>query len=43
MYYSLFILYCEKADRFYIGVSDDVEHRLTEHNSGKSVHGPVRG
>lgn len=25
-------------NRFYIGITDDVERRLNEHNSGKSIH-----
>ncbi len=26
------------ASRYYVGLSDDTERRLVEHNSGKSIH-----
>lgn len=31
--FSVYILYSEKLDRFYIGTTDNIEHRLNEHNS----------
>ena len=34
--YWVYVLYSEDAGRFYIGLSEDVEKRLGEHNSGKS-------
>ncbi|KPJ62749.1 hypothetical protein AMJ44_15240 [candidate division WOR-1 bacterium DG_54_3] len=33
MYY-LYIIQSQEKDRYYIGVSNDVERRLKEHNSG---------
>jgi len=35
MYYT-YVLYSENHNRFYIGMSTDVEKRLSEHNSGKT-------
>ena len=32
--YSVYILYSEKLDRFYIGTTDDVDRRISEHNTG---------
>ncbi len=34
--YHAYILWSGAACRFYIGVSEDVEHRLAEHNAGVS-------
>ena len=34
--YSVYVLYSDSADRFYIGVSGDVEQRFERHNSGQS-------
>ena len=34
--YFTYVLYSEKHNRFYIGMSADVEKRLTEHNAGKT-------
>ena len=33
MYYSVYILYSSKLDRFYIGTTDDIPNRLIEHNN----------
>ena len=35
MYY-LYILYSPSKDKFYVGISDDVERRLAQHNAGSS-------
>ena len=32
---GVYFLYSEKADRYYIGSTNDAERRLCEHNSGK--------
>jgi len=32
--YSVYILYSEKCDRYYVGYAADVEARLIRHNSG---------
>ena len=32
--YSIYILYSEKCDRYYIGYSADVAERLERHNKG---------
>ena len=32
--YSVYILYSEKCDRYYVGYAADVEVRLERHNSG---------
>ena len=34
--YFLYILWSDCAERFYIGISDDVAHRLEQHNAGVS-------
>jgi putative endonuclease len=36
MNYFVYILYNEKNDKFYIGQTNDIERRLTEHNSGET-------
>ena len=33
--YSVYILYSEKFDRFYIGQTDDINARFKRHNEGK--------
>ena len=33
MYY-IYILYSEKYDKYYVGLTNDLERRLDEHNSG---------
>ncbi|MFA4839986.1 MAG: GIY-YIG nuclease family protein [Candidatus Neomarinimicrobiota bacterium] len=33
--YSLYILYSEKIDQYYVGISSDPENRLFYHNLGK--------
>ena len=33
----VYILQSEKTERYYIGCSHDVDRRLKEHNSGKTV------
>jgi len=32
--YFIYILYSKKLDRYYVGTTDDVVKRLSEHNSG---------
>jgi hypothetical protein len=32
--YSVYILFSQKLNRFYVGTTDDVERRLQEHNEG---------
>ena len=34
MKYSVYILYSQSKDKYYIGYTQDPEERLTEHNSG---------
>jgi putative endonuclease len=34
--YFLYVLWSVSARRFYIGITDDVKHRLGQHNAGKS-------
>jgi len=34
--YWAYILWSESAKRFYVGISEDVERRLTQHNYGLS-------
>jgi putative endonuclease len=33
--YTLYILYSESFDRFYVGYTNDLERRLSEHNRKK--------
>ncbi len=33
--YTLYILFSEKIDKFYVGYTNDMERRLTEHNRHK--------
>ncbi|HPT22655.1 MAG TPA: GIY-YIG nuclease family protein [Bacteroidales bacterium] len=33
--YTLYILYSESFDRFYVGYTNDIERRLSEHNRKK--------
>ena len=35
MYYC-YVLYSETVCRYYIGVTDDIDHRLLQHNTGIS-------
>ena len=37
MYY-LYILKSKKNNRTYVGISDDVQRRIKEHNQGKSIY-----
>jgi putative endonuclease len=32
--YWVYIIYCQKPDRYYIGYSDDPDKRLIQHNEG---------
>ena len=32
--YWVYIIYCKPFDRYYIGYSEDPNHRLIEHNEG---------
>jgi putative endonuclease len=34
--YSVYIIYSEKLDRYYVGYTVDIEVRLQQHNSGIS-------
>ncbi len=34
MKYSVYILFSEKLDRYYVGSTNDIERRLYEHNIG---------
>jgi predicted GIY-YIG superfamily endonuclease len=36
--YSVYIIYSLKLDRYYIGHTEDISKRLSEHNSGLSVY-----
>jgi putative endonuclease len=36
--YTLYILYSEKLDRYYVGYSNDIERRLSEHNRKKGKY-----
>ena len=36
MAYNLYIIYSPKTDRYYIGVSGELENRLARHNKGTS-------
>ena len=38
MFYVYFLSSQSKPDERYIGSTDDLKGRLTEHNAGKSVH-----
>lgn len=42
MKYSVYIIYSEKCDRYYVGHSDDVERRVEEHNSGRGGKYTIR-
>lgn len=41
--FSVYILYSEKLDKFYIGYSANVESRLSYHNSLKNLNWTKRG
>ncbi|MBS3737697.1 GIY-YIG nuclease family protein [Mesohalobacter halotolerans] len=36
MFY-VYVLYSKKFDRYYVGMTVDIERRLSEHNSGKMI------
>jgi len=38
MKYYVYILKSEKVDKTYVGMTNDIERRLKEHNSGKSIY-----
>jgi predicted GIY-YIG superfamily endonuclease len=38
MYFVYILHSLKEADRYYVGYTIDLEHRLEEHNSGKSAH-----
>jgi len=38
MYYVYFIQSISVPYRYYIGLTTDINRRLTEHNNGKSIH-----
>ncbi|GGG21990.1 GIY-YIG nuclease family protein [Pontibacter amylolyticus] len=37
MAYYIYILYSEKTDRYYVGSCQDMETRLTQHNTGRNI------
>ena len=43
MQYYLYILYSATADQYYIGVTQDVERRLIQHNAGYTHSTKGRG
>ncbi|MDA3800131.1 MAG: GIY-YIG nuclease family protein [Kiritimatiellae bacterium] len=34
--YQCYILWTESARKFYIGITEDLDHRLQQHNAGES-------
>ena len=38
MYYVYSIQSENNPDKYYVGLTTDIERRLTEHNAGKSIH-----
>ncbi|MBM3894774.1 GIY-YIG nuclease family protein [Candidatus Dependentiae bacterium] len=38
MYYTYILNSLSDPNRFYIGYTSDLKRRLSEHNSGKSIH-----
>jgi predicted GIY-YIG superfamily endonuclease len=36
--YFVYILESADQQRWYVGITDDIDRRLTEHNSGHSTH-----
>ena len=38
MYYVYILHSLKEPDRHYVGYTIDLEHRISEHNSGKSAH-----
>jgi len=38
MYYTYILQSLSNPDRFYIGSTSDLKRRITDHNSGKSIH-----
>ncbi|MES2677458.1 MAG: GIY-YIG nuclease family protein [Pseudomonadota bacterium] len=38
MYYTYILQSQQNPDRFYIGSTSNLKRRITEHNSGKSIH-----
>jgi putative endonuclease len=36
--YHVYIIYSSKLDRYYVGYSEDVAKRLSEHNNGLSTY-----
>ena len=38
MYYTYILSSLSNSDHFYIGSTSDLKRRLSEHNSGKSIH-----
>jgi putative endonuclease len=38
MSYFVYILYSRKCDKYYVGHSESIERRITEHNIGKGGH-----
>jgi putative endonuclease len=37
MHHTTYILFSEKLGKYYIGSTDDLDRRLTEHNRGKTT------
>jgi putative endonuclease len=40
--YFVYVLWSESRERFYIGVAEDPDHRLEQHNSTQRRHWTVR-
>ena len=43
MIYSVYILYSQTIDKYYVGHTDNIERRLSEHNSGKTRYTSTQG
>jgi len=43
MTYTVYILYSETIDKYYVGHTDNIERRLNEHNTGQTRFTSSRG
>jgi len=43
MTFVVYILYSISIDKYYVGHTDDIERRLTEHNTGQTRYTSSRG
>jgi putative endonuclease len=43
MIFSVYILYSEIIDKYYVGHTDNIERRLHEHNSGQTRYTSIQG